>query len=68
MAESPDPDAELMLRVQRGDLAAFEQLIERYKQPVANLIHRTLGDATEATRIGVAITRSLHSGQVETVV
>lgn len=48
MAESPDPDAELMLRVQRGDLAAFEQLIERYKQPVANLIHRTLGDATEA--------------------
>jgi myo-inositol 2-dehydrogenase / D-chiro-inositol 1-dehydrogenase len=28
----------------------------------------TMGDATEATRIGVAITRSLHSGQVEAVV
>lgn len=28
----------------------------------------TLADATEATRIGVAITRSLHSGQVEGVV
>ena len=27
----------------------------------------TLADATEATRIGVAITRSLHSGQVEGV-
>ena len=27
----------------------------------------TLADATEATRIGVAITRSLHSGQVEVV-
>jgi len=27
----------------------------------------TLADATEATRIGVAITRSLHSGLVETV-
>lgn len=27
----------------------------------------TLADATEATRIGAAITRSLHSGQVETV-
>jgi hypothetical protein len=28
----------------------------------------TLSDATEATRIGVAITRSLRSGQVEPVV
>jgi myo-inositol 2-dehydrogenase/D-chiro-inositol 1-dehydrogenase len=28
----------------------------------------TLSDATEATRIGLAITRSLHSGQVEPVV
>jgi myo-inositol 2-dehydrogenase/D-chiro-inositol 1-dehydrogenase len=27
----------------------------------------TLSDATEATRIGAAITRSLRSGQVETV-
>jgi hypothetical protein len=27
----------------------------------------TLSDATEATRIGVAITRSLRSGQVEAV-
>ena len=27
----------------------------------------TLGDATEATRIGLAITRSLHSGQAEQV-
>jgi len=28
----------------------------------------TLSDATEATRIGVAITKSLHSGQVEVVI
>jgi len=27
----------------------------------------TLSDATEATRIGLAIKRSLHSGQAETV-
>jgi myo-inositol 2-dehydrogenase/D-chiro-inositol 1-dehydrogenase len=27
----------------------------------------TLADATEATRIGVALTRSLQSGQVESV-
>lgn len=28
----------------------------------------SLADATEATRIGLAITRSLHSGQAEAVV
>jgi myo-inositol 2-dehydrogenase / D-chiro-inositol 1-dehydrogenase len=27
----------------------------------------TLADATEATRVGAAITRALHSGQVESV-
>jgi RNA polymerase sigma-70 factor (ECF subfamily) len=47
---SPDcePDVALMLRVQRGDLAAFEELVEKYKQPVTNLIARTLRDPTEA--------------------
>lgn len=43
-----DPDAELMLRVKRGDAAAFEQLVEKYKQPVVNLLNRTVRDATEA--------------------
>ncbi len=43
-----DPDAALMLRVQRGDLRAFEAIVDRYKQAVANLIHRMLGDPTEA--------------------
>ena len=42
------PDAALMLRVQRGDRNAFEQLVDKYKQPVINLVYRTLGDATEA--------------------
>ncbi len=48
MAAAPDPDAELMLRVKRGDEAAFEALVERYQQPILNLICRTLPDATEA--------------------
>ncbi len=43
-----DPDAQLMLRVKGGDMEAFELLVERYKQPVINVIHRTLKDATEA--------------------
>ena len=48
MSADQDPDAALMLRVKRGDLAAFESLVEKYKQPVLNLIWRTLGDAAEA--------------------
>jgi RNA polymerase sigma factor, sigma-70 family len=48
MAENLDPDAALMLRVKQGDAAAFTELVEKYKQPVINLIYRTLRDATEA--------------------
>jgi RNA polymerase sigma-70 factor, ECF subfamily len=48
MPEQLDSDIELMLRVKQGDRAAFELLVEKYKQPVANMIYRTLGDPTEA--------------------
>lgn len=37
-----------MLRVQRGDDEAFATLVERYQQPVLNLLYRSLPDATEA--------------------
>jgi RNA polymerase sigma-70 factor (ECF subfamily) len=37
-----------MLRVREGDRAAFAELVERYKQPVINLIARTINDPTEA--------------------
>src|SRR5271169_4829954 len=43
-----DPDAALMLRVKRGDRAAFTELVEKYKQPVMNFVHRSLRDETEA--------------------
>src|SRR5579871_5547860 len=43
-----DPDAVLMLRVKRGDRAAFAELVEKYKQPVMNFIFRSLRDETEA--------------------
>ena len=48
MSVNPDPDAALMLRVQRGDAAAFAELVEKYKQPVMNLAYRTVQDLTEA--------------------
>ncbi|HLZ54357.1 MAG TPA: sigma-70 family RNA polymerase sigma factor [Verrucomicrobiae bacterium] len=48
MPANPDSDAVLMLRVKRGDRAAFVALVEKYKQPVMNLVYRTLHDETEA--------------------
>jgi RNA polymerase sigma-70 factor (ECF subfamily) len=48
MANPTDPDAALMLRVKQGDRDAFEELVQKYKQPVMNLVFRTLRDATEA--------------------
>jgi RNA polymerase sigma-70 factor, ECF subfamily len=48
MAAPLDADAQLMLRVKRGDTAAFASLVDKYKQPVLNVVTRTLRDATEA--------------------
>src|SRR5688572_28900001 len=37
-----------MLRVKRGNTAAFEELVEKYKLPVLNVIYRTIQDSAEA--------------------
>ena len=37
-----------MLRVKQGDTGAFTELVEKYKQPIMNLVYRTIHDATEA--------------------
>jgi RNA polymerase sigma-70 factor, ECF subfamily len=37
-----------MLRVKRGDRAAFAELVEKFKQPVCNFVFRTLRDETES--------------------
>jgi len=43
-----DPDAALMLRVKDGDLQAFEELVQKYKHPIVNVIFRMLHDLDEA--------------------
>ena len=67
MEYTHDPDAALMLRVRDGDREAFETLVEKYKQPVVNLIYRTLPDATEAEDIAqhafVQVYKSAHRYQ-----
>jgi len=69
MAGERDPDAELMLRVKQGDTAAFEELVDKYKQPVINLIYRTLRDSTEsedlAQNVFVQVFKSADRYRVE---
>ena len=48
MADQTDSDAVLMLRVKRGDRAAYTELVEKYKQPVVNFVCRSLRDEAEA--------------------
>jgi RNA polymerase sigma-70 factor (ECF subfamily) len=68
MAGLPDPDAALMLRVKQGDMEAFEELVEKYKQPVINIIYRTLQDGAEAEDLAqnvfVQVFKSAHRYRV----
>jgi RNA polymerase sigma-70 factor (ECF subfamily) len=48
MAPTMDPDAALMLRVRDGDLQAFEELVQKYKHPIVNVIYRMLHDLEES--------------------
>lgn len=54
MPAQPEDDAELMRRVQRGDLSAFETLVDRHRQAVVNFAYRMLQDLTEAEDIAQA--------------
>jgi RNA polymerase sigma-70 factor (ECF subfamily) len=60
MLTEPDPDAALMLRVKRGDDAAFAELVEKYKQPVMNVVYRILRDATEAEDLAQNVFLQVH--------
>jgi RNA polymerase sigma-70 factor (ECF subfamily) len=68
MPENADPDAALMLRVKQGDSAAFTELVEKYKQPVMNLVYRILRDATEsedmAQNVFVQVYKSAHRYEI----
>lgn len=57
---NPDPDAALMLRVKRGDGEAFAELVDKYKQPVMNLVYRILRDATEAEDLAQNVFIQVH--------
>src|SRR6266853_475682 len=60
MSAELDPDAALMLRVKQGDWVAFTELVEKYKQPVMNLVYRMLHDATEAEDLAQVVFLQVH--------
>ena len=68
MSAEMEPDAALMMRVKQGDRQAFAQLVDKYQQPVMNLVYRMLRDATEAEDIAqnvfVQVYRSAHRYEV----
>lgn len=45
----PVADEELVRRAQRGDNAAFEELVRRYERKVYNIVYRLLGNEEDAT-------------------
>jgi RNA polymerase sigma-70 factor (ECF subfamily) len=47
-SEFADPDIELMLRLQKGDEHAFEELVRKHTRRILNLVYRYLGDAMRA--------------------
>lgn len=57
-----------MLRVKDGDLAAFEELVDKYKQPIINLMFRMLHDLEEAEDLAqsvfVRVYQSAHRYEV----
>lgn len=67
MASQEDPDVALMLRVKQGDMSAFEELVNKYKQPVINLLGRTLADPAEAEDVAqnvfIQVYKSAHRYQ-----
>jgi len=55
-----DPDAELVLRWQEGDLGAFEALVRRHERRVFSLVFRMLGSREEAEDVTQEAFLALH--------
>lgn len=60
MADQPETDEDLMLRVKDGDLRAFEAIVEKFKRPILNMIFRTLRDVDEAEDLAQVVFIQAH--------
>lgn len=58
--ESNDEDATLMVAFQRGDIGAFEQLLDKYKVPIVNFIYKFVNNASEAEDLAQDVFLRIH--------
>ena len=65
-AQGSDPDQALMKRFQKGDVSAFEILMQKYQGPVLSLVRRYLGSRSPgiedvAQQVFIRIYRARHT-------
>jgi RNA polymerase sigma-70 factor (ECF subfamily) len=58
----PDHERELVERCRRGEVGAFEELVDRYKNLVFAMITRTLPDRSQAEDIAQDVFLRIHRG------
>lgn len=58
-----DPDVALMLKCQKGDKLAFEQLLDKYKSAVINTIYRFIGDKIEAEDLSQEVFLKIYNSR-----
>jgi RNA polymerase sigma-70 factor (ECF subfamily) len=58
----PDHERELVERCRRGEVGAFEELVDRYKNLVFAMIHRTIPDPSSADDLAQDVFLRIHRG------
>lgn len=58
----PDYERELVERCRRGDVGAFEELVDRYKNLVFAMIMRTISDRSQAEDLAQEVFLRVHRG------
>ena len=58
----PDHERELVERCRRGDVGAFEELVDRYKNLVFAMIMRTIPDRSQAEDLAQDVFLRIHRG------
>jgi RNA polymerase sigma-70 factor (ECF subfamily) len=58
----PDLERELIERCRRGEVGAFDELVDRYKNLVFAMIHRTIPDPSSADDLAQDVFLRIHRG------
>ncbi len=58
-----DPDVQLMLKCQKDDKEAFEQLLDKHKSMVINIIYRFMADKNEAEDLAQEVFLKIYTSR-----